>query len=612
MPEDDVEEISQLASDKIIIEIESPDKCPRYTARIVNDVEVKPSPYWVQERLRNLDVRPISNVVDVTNYVLLELGHPLHAFDYHLVNDARIIVRTAEEGERFITLDEKEHRLEASDLLIADPQRGIALAGVMGGLNTEIQDDTKDVLLECAYFDPVGIRTTSRDRGISSESSYRFERGVDPEMTIYAVNRAAYLIKEFAGGKALKGVVDNYPKPWQSSIVKLRPARVNRLLSTDIPAEDMTEFLKRLGCKIKDGEIIEAIPPSWRHDLEREVDLIEEVARLYGYDNVEAASKSSLPLVFYDETERMRRLTVRFKQSLVELGFREAISPSLVTSFDAKGLSGRDEPVKLVNPLSADMTHLRSSLAVSLMKATARTFNAGIYDVRLFEWGKCFRMIDNTIAEGNRLAGLMTGSIRPDSWLDKSHSITIYDLKGLIEQFATKISLDKLLFNPYDIAGLTDGCKISVAAEDNTQAIEIGEFGQIDPAICEIYNLDMAAWYFELDGDKLLKLTSGIQRYKPLSRYPAALRDLAFIVDLNLNAGDLGQIIKKRGGKYLEKLELFDLFSGKGIPAGKKSLAFHLIFRSAEGTLSEEVIDRSIKKIIDAASHEIGAKLRSS
>ena len=637
-PSFELQEDNKPAGERITVEIEAPDKCPRYSARMVEGVKIAASPLWMQDRLRNLGVRPISNVVDVTNYVLLELGHPLHAFDYHFIAGQKIIVRTAEDGEKFITLDDDEHKLQKSDLLIADSEKGIALAGVMGGLNSEIMDDTKDVLLECAYFEPVGIRITSRDRGISSESSYRFERGVDPEMTLYAVDRAAYLIHEYAGGRVLKGVVDNYPKPWRPQKLQLRTERVNSLLATDIPAEDMKLFLSRLGCDVHIKPPLEDLVhlpddkpppypppetrggiekettlkvkiPSWRHDLEREIDLVEEIARLHGYDRVTPAVSSGVPLSFDEAKERSRRLVSRFKQALVELGFRETISPSLVPQSDAERFPYREKPVRLLNPLSEDLSHLRVGLGPSLLRAAGRSLSAGLQNIRLFEWGKSFRMDGGSVDEGWRLAGLLTGNIRPESWIDDTRELGFFDLKGLIELFLNKISLDKPLFNPYDITGLSDGCGIFVDIED--QEWRTGQFGLLDPAVCEIFGVDVPAWFFEFDGDILLKAAGAVPQFRPLPRYPSARRDLAFQVDAELPAERLEEILRKHGGKQLETLELFDLFSGSGIPAGKKSLAYHLTFRSTERTLSDAEVDRWVEQMIDGAAAEVGAVLRS-
>lgn len=611
LPVVEVIECDEPADKCVSVDIQAPGKCPRYSARVLKGVLVAPSPLWMQERLRAVGIRPISNVVDVTNYVLMELGHPLHAFDYHLVADGGIIVRTANPGEKFTTLDEKEHTLSDTDLLIADKEKGIALAGVMGGLNSEIKDDTEDVLLECAYFEPVGVRITSRDRGISSESSHRFERGVDPEMTPFAINRTADLIHRFAGGKILKGIVDNYPRRWRKHTIKLRPVRSNKMLGIRIQAYKMENYLKALGCAVDrpDEKYFHVIPPSWRHDLQREIDLIEEVARIHGYDRIPEETVSSLPLKIDTNRERERRLIDRIKSSLVELGMHEAITVSLVSEADVERFSHDKEPVKLINPLSEDMSTLRTSLGLTLLRVAEKNIRAGNSDLRLFEWGKCFWMENGKLAEGWRLAGLVSGSVRPETWVENARDYSIHDLKGLISQFIQKISLDNVQYIYYDIVKfLIKGGGLLVG--EGEQGIPIGYFGQIRPEIAERFSLEIDLWYFDFDGERLLSLAGETPQLISLPRYPAAQRDLSFIIDNRISAGQLETIIRNSGGDTLVDVCLFDVYNGRGIPAGKKSLAYHLIYRSAARTLSDAEVDQAIETIVKSANSEIGAELR--
>lgn len=610
LPSIDIVEDLTETSAKVSVDILSPQRCPRYSARVVEGVEIKPSPLYMQERLRSVGVRPINNVVDVTNYILMELGHPLHAFDYHLVTDGKIIVRLAEKGEKFTTLDGKEHSLENTDLLIADPDRAIALAGVMGGLNSEIKNDTKDVLLECAHFEAVPIRITSRNRGINTESSHRFERGVDPEMTIYAINRAAQLINEFAGGRVLNGVVDNYPQPWTSAVITLREDRANMLLATDISASEMGDYLNALGCEVKISDTMEVTPPSWRHDLEREIDLIEEVARLYGYDKIKTAVKSSIPLISDPERERERRLIDRFKQSMVELGLYEANSFSLIPSVDESWFPEDLKPVRVQNPLSEDMAILRPNLASSLLRAVERNLKNGSNNVRLFEWGRCFRMGKNRVQEDWHLAGILTGKAQPANWAQNDQELTLYDLKGLIETLTEKISLDKVRFISYHIDSIFQfGGSVTVGPLDNSE--QIGIFGLLDAEIANKFDVSVPIWYFELEGDKMLSKAGKRLSFNPLPRFPAALRDLAFIVDETILAGQIRELAFEAGGELLEEVEVFDLFRGGSVPDGKKSLAFHLIYRSPVRTLSDDEVEHSIQRIIASAAKKVGAELRS-
>jgi len=612
IPSNEVNESDEPASDYLSVEIDAPNKCPRYAARLIKGIKIAPSPMWMQQRLEMVGVRPISNVVDVTNYVMLEVGHPLHAFDSNLVQDGRIIVRTADEDEKFVTLDSKEPQLVKSDLLIADENRGIALAGVMGGLNTEIQDDTTDVLLECAYFEPTGIRVTSRDRAISSESSRRFERGADPELVPFAIERAARLIKQLAGGQICQGIVDNYPKPWRQKKINLRPTRVNKLLGIRIQSYKMKNYLTGLGCKVEvvDAKNCTVNPPSWRHDLTREVDLIEEIARIHGYDRIGNAVTSRVPLSVNVNNENQRKKINQIKSSLTELGLREAINYSLIPASEFDKFPVRVEPAKVLNPLSEDMALLRPSLAVSLLSAAERNIRAGVDDVRLFEWGKCFWSVNGKISEEYRLGGVICGQSRPDSWLEKSRNTKIHDIKGVIEQFAHLNKLDNIRFICYDVIEyLKYGGKILTKQKNGD--IEIGWFGQIHPDIAERFNLSIPVYMFEFIGSRLLELTGKIPIHRPLPRYPAATRDLAFVLNSRTDAQTLDEIIWKFGGKNLTDVNLFDLYSGEGIDKDQKSLAYHLTFRDNVRTLSDSEVDQFIDRIVKEIENKVGASLRS-
>lgn len=612
LPVNDVNESDESASDLVSIDIQAPNRCPRYAARLIKGIRVEPSPMWMQQRLQMVGVRPISNMVDVTNYVMLELGHPLHAFDYNLVQDGKIIVRTADDGEKFVTLDSKKHKLTDSDLLIADKNRGIALGGVMGGLNTEIQDDTTDVLLECAYFEPTGIRVTSRDQMISSESSRRFERGADPELVPFAIDRAARLIRQLAGGKICQGIVDGYPKPWRAKKINLRPTRANKLLGIRIQAYKMENYLNSLGCSVEtvDDKNIRVIPPSWRPDLTREVDLIEEIARIHGYDRIGNAEVSQVPLSINVGNEKQRKAISKIKGSLVELGMREAINYSLISAAEFDKFPVDVKPAKVLNPLSEDMSLLRPSLSVSLLSAAERNIRSGVEDVRLFEWGKCFWSSKGKIEEAYRLGGVFCGLSRPDSWLEKSRNSAIHDIKGLLEQFVRLNRLDNIRFICYDVIHyLKYGGRI--VTKQKKQEIELGWFGQVQPEIAERFNLSVPVYLFEFDGGKLLELAGRTPKHKALPRYPAATRDLAFALDIRTDAGTLDEIIWKFGGKDLTDVNLFDLYSGKGIDEGQKSLAYHLTFRNDVRTLSDSEVDTVIDRIVKEIETTVGASLRS-
>ncbi len=634
MPDATPVESDEETNSLVSVEILDPDRCPRYTARVVRGVTIVPSPQWMQDRLKAVGVRPISNVVDATNYVMMELGHPLHAFDYHLVKQSRIIVRPAADGEKFRTLDDKEHVLSSSDLLIADPERGIALAGIMGGANSEIVETTRDVLIECAYFEPVGIRLTSRDRAIASESSRRFERGVDPEMTVYAANRAAFLIQQLAGGEVLKGAVDAYPNPWHPKSITLRPSRVNAILATDLNEPQMSAYLSSLACDVRshpassgavsfdgDGDptdiaaiaaiagasdVLTVTPPSWRGDLEREIDLIEEIIRLHGYNEVGMATRSAVPLEVVPERELERRLTGRIKQALVELGFREAITWSLISPNDAGSYPNGLEPVRVINPLSEDLSILRSSLAPTLMRAVERNLNVGIADVRLFEWGMCFWMDGGQIKESLRLGVIIIGNVRPESWIEKGRVFESHDLGGLVMDISQRLKLDSPNIKHQQTMDIlrTGGFLLCGGSEE-----PVGQFGQLVPEVASRFGIERPAWYIEIKGDQLLAMVGRVPSYRPLPKFPPARRDLAFLVENSVKAGELEELMKSSGGDLLEQVHLFDCYTGSGIPVGWKSLAFHLTFRSPDRTLADQEVDEAISEILRAAK-ATGAELR--
>ena len=609
MPKAEPLESSLPASETVSVKILDQVRCPRYTARVVKGVKIAPSPNWLQDRLRAVGIRPISNVVDVTNYVMMELGHPLHAFDYHLVKNGGIVVRSADSGEKFTTLDAKVHALSDTDLLIADSERGIALAGVMGGLNSEINVATQDVLIECAYFEPTSIRTTSRDRGIQTESSRRFERGVDIEMTAFAAARAAHLIQQLAGGEVLSGEVDAYPVKRTNRQIKLRSLRVNQILGAALPQDLMAKYLSALACKVvveKEGAegILAVEPPSWRRDLEREIDLIEEVIRLHGYNEVGLATRSAVPLEVDPDRDRQRQAVLRLKDTLVEFGLFEAISWSLTSLTDAERFPTGRIPVRVINPLSEDLSTLRTTPAIALLKAVERNLNVGNPNVRLFEWGKCFWTKEGDIHEENRLGIVLVGEVRPESWIENGRAFGIHDLQGLATDLVSRLRLDNVQMIPYDIPEF-----LSQGASLRTGTNTLGHFGQIAPEITARFGIERSVWYIELEGDSLIAKMGQTPSYKPLPKYPTARRDLAFLVSRNVEVGTLQTALSKAGGVYLVSVELFDLYRDKGIAQDKQSLAFHLNFRSSERTLGDAEVDRAIENMVKAAT-ELGADLR--
>jgi phenylalanyl-tRNA synthetase beta chain len=609
--------------DFVAVRNQEPELCPRYTARVVTGVKVGPSPDWLRQTLEKVGIRSISNVVDVTNYVMLETGQPLHAFDYHLIakgadGKPTIVVRRAAADEKFKTLDGQERTLTPDMLLIADEQKGIALAGVMGGANTEIRDDTKDVLIESAYFAPTNIRRTSKALGLRSESSYRFERGCDVGIADYASQRAAQLILETAGGTLVPGVVDAYPQPAKAKDISLRFAKTDELLGVAIAPEQQVKLLTSLGLgvlPIADGQSPTANGqsatfsiPTFRVDLKREVDLIEEIARLHGVDKIPSTAPRGAvgahPFdAMYDEIAAVRRL-------LAGLGLNEAQGQTLVSSAEC-GMRNA-ECVPLANPLSSDMDVLRPSLLPGLIHSLRHNLNRKNNDVALFEIGRVFlRAGSETGApkEERRVAIALTGAREPAFWSgdDRDAKFDAMDLKGLVEDVLEHFGLRGIQFGK---RAEPNALFLESAAVTLGGKVQLGELGQLLPALAKQYDLRDAVFLAELRLDELIARGNRSKSFKPLPQFPASRRDVAMLVPEATTHDAVLQAIKQAKPANLESVELFDVFRGKNVPAGQKSLAYAFTYRAADKTLTDNDVNAAHAKAVDALKQKLSATVR--
>ena len=598
----------------VAVRLDEPELCPRYTARVVTGVKVGPSPDWLRQTLEKVGIRSISNVVDVTNFVMLETGQPLHAFDYHLIakgadGKPTIVVRRAAAGEKFTTLDNQERTLTSDMLLIADEQKGIALAGVMGGANTEIRDDTRDVLIESAYFAPTNIRRTSKALGLRSESSYRFERGCDIGIADYASQRAAQLILETAGGKLVEGVVDAFPQPAKAKEISLRFAKTDELLGVAIAPEQQAKFLTSLGLtQSATGNPQSAVfsIPTFRVDLKREVDLIEEIARLHGVDKIPstaprgAVGAHSFDAV-YDEIAAVRRL-------LTGLGLNEAQGQTLIGKSEVRSQKS-EEIVALSNPLSSDMDALRPSLLPGLIHSLRHNLNRKINDVALFEIGRVFTSVNGQPKEERRVAIALTGARALAFWSgeDRDAKFDAMDLKGLVEDVLEHFGLRGVMFGKraepnalfLESAGVTLGGKV-----------QLGELGQLLPTLAKQYDLRDAVFLAELRLDELLARGNRNKSFKPLPQFPASRRDVAMLVPEATTHDAVLQAVKQAKPANLESVELFDVFRGKNVPAGQKSLAYAFTYRAADKTLTDADVNAAHAKAVDALKQKLQAAVR--
>jgi len=578
---------------------------------------VGPSPDWLRSTLEKVGIRSISNVVDVTNYVMLEIGQPLHAFDYHLIAPGKgqnssapqptIIVRRAAAGEKFRTLDNQERTLTADMQLIADEEKGIALAGVMGGANTEINDCTVDVLIESACFAPTNIRRTSKALGLRSESSYRFERGADVGICDWASRRAAQLILETAGGSLAEGVVDLYPQPAQPKQLSLRFSKSKDLLGIGISHAEQIAYLVRLGLTLvqqEPGECVFAVP-TWRVDLKREVDLVEEVGRLFGVEKIPAtpprgALGSNAFDSVYDQIAEARRL-------LTGLGLNEAQGQTLIPS--AEFGNGSAEAVMLANPLSGDMDMLRPSLLPGLIHSLRHNVSRKNYEVALFEIGRVFAQANGQTKEERRVALALTGQRTLPFWSGdgREAKFDIYDLKGLAEEFLEQFGLRGVAFTK---RAESSKLFLESAAVTLGGKLPLGELGQLLPALAKKYDLRDAVFLAEFSLDVLLSRRNPAKSFKPLPQFPSSRRDVAMLVPESVTHEAVLHAVKQAKAGNLESVELFDIFRGQGIPEGQKSLAYAFTYRAADKTLTDADVNSAHEKVLNGLKTQLKVELR--
>jgi phenylalanyl-tRNA synthetase beta chain len=612
VPEIKIQEAKTSVADLVSVKIEDAAACPRYTARVVKGVKIGPSPDWLKQALEKTGIRSINNVVDVTNFVMLESGQPLHAFDYHLIakgadGKPTILIRQAKDQEKFKTLDGVERTLTSETLLIADEQKGIALAGVMGGANTEIADTTKDVLIESAYFSPTNIRRTSKTLGLRSESSYRFERGADVEICDWASRRAAQLILETAGGELAQGVVDVYPTPAKQKEVALHFQKTTALLGIPISHAVQISYLTSLGLAVKQqspGECIFGIP-TFRVDLKRDVDLIEEIGRLYGVDKIPATpprnaiGMSAFDAV-YDAAAEVRRL-------LTGLGLNEAQGQTLIAHEECSVKP--EEQVAMANPLSSDMDVLRPTLLPGLIHSLRHNVSRKNYDVGLFEIGRVFVSQNGASKEESRVAIALTGRRALNFWSgsERGEKFDVFDLKGIVEDFLEQFALRGVAFAKREgSAGLfLESATVSLGGR-----VPLGELGQLSPALAKKYDLRDAVYLAELNLDQMLARRNPAKSFKALPQFPAIRRDAAILVAEATTHDAVLQVVKQTKPANLESVELFDVFRGKNVPEGQKSLAYAFTYRSPEKTLTDAEVNTTHGKIIEALKAEVQATVR--
>jgi len=605
------EDINSITSVKII----DSDLCPRYTARMIKDVEIGPSPVWMKTRLEAVGLRSINNVVDVTNFVMLEMGQPLHSFDFRFLEEGRIVVRKSVQDEEFVSLDGKARKLEADTLLICDGVKPVAIGGIMGGLNSEVKDDTRIVFLESAYFNPSSIRRSARRLAMPTDAAFRFERGIDPEGVLAALNRAARLIADLSGGKVCKNYIDEYPaKVPAAANIPLALSRVNAVIGTAIEGSEVIRILQSIGMEVKESEPgkYSVTPPTYRVDITREIDLIEEVARLYGYDRVPV----TLPDVAVTEMAVIPRLDLeeRIRTVLTGNGYNEVINYSFISpqSVDYLGLTENDERRRLVhikNPLVEDQAVMRTTMIFALLDSLKKNANNGCFNLKLFEMGRIFLSCGagKLPEERNVLAGLLSGTIGEDLW-NYRLNVDFYDVKGCLDNLFSDLKTGDCRYvaeNPEPF--LHPGKSANIYLKDS----KVGYLGEVHPDVKDRMDLKVNSYVFEINLDMLVSHIAGEVTYKEISKYPAVARDVAFVVDSSVQADYMLDIVLRQKEDLLENVGIFDIYAGKGLPDGTKSLGLRFSYRSPDKTLTDLEVNNVHERIVRKTLDLTGARVRS-
>ena len=609
-----VNENGESIDGKTSVAIEAHDLCTRFTSRLVTNVTIEPSPLWMQNRLRNSGIRPINNVVDVTNYVMLELGQPMHAYDYDCVADHTLIARRAKAGETLTTLDGNERELNESMLIIADTKGPIGVAGVMGGLTSEVTDKTTNVLFEAAVFNGPSIRRTSKALGMRSEASGRFERGVNHKYTAYAIDRAAQLLQQICPScKVSVGVIDVYLEPVEQRTVTFTAEQINDYLGTSIEKDRMVDILTKLEFGITEsGDTIEALVPTWRDDVTGMPDIAEEVARIVSYDNI--APTIPVAILSSGGMTPKKALTKEVTHYLAHAGLSQIITFSFMhkdglTNMMLPEGDGRYTAIPILNPISEEFPYMRTTLVPAVIEAAKRNIAQQNKDLWLFETANVYEPkalpLTEVPHERPMACGIMMGKVTEAAWNQAQRDTDFYDVKGVVDGLLAKLGLTQYDIQPSSESYYHPG----VSAHYTVNGVTIANYGELHPQVVKNFDLSGKVYMFEIDLEAVLSIIVPPFRYQSFSKFPGTSRDLAIVAPVSVTSGDIVALIKEHGGEYLESVSIFDVYEGEHIEAGYRSLAYNLQFRSMEGTLNDEDIDGAIQAIIDALATK-NCKLR--
>ncbi len=631
LPKVEFSESKKKSEELATVEIIDAINCPRYVGKVVSNVEIKESPDWLKKRLKSIGLRPINNVVDVTNFVLYEVGQPLHAFDLDNLNGKKIVVRQAGNDKKFTTLDSKERELDQKDLMICDGAKPVAIAGVMGGENSEVMSSTKNILIESAFFNPSSIRRTAKHLGLSTDASFRFERGTDLGITKWAARRASQLIQETAGGEIASGEIDAYPNPVDKKKTSLRFSRINKILGYDISAKEVKRILIRLGFEIlgddsqktiqekllprfdigyKGKDFIDVVIPPSRHDIEREIDLIEEVARIYGYNKIPEINKMGVTL---EQKVDHSAFDGNVRNMLNSLGFYEIITNSFLSESIAEKFG---KPINVLNPQSSELSHLRPSLLPGMLTTISNNLKVNEHDLKLFEIGKVFEKITeknissfDDFRESECLLVCLTGNELRTDWFAQDRVFDVYDLKGFVESFLNKLMCNSAFTVSYPTA---DDSHLETIFNFLIGNQVLGYGGKVKKEACMLFDVDQEVFVFEMDLATLKQIAVPERTFHDLLKYPKVYRDFAFVLDISIDSHSIIEVIKSVSSNLLHNIKLFDIFQSESLGKGKKSLAFQLEYYHENRTLTEEEVDKEFRNAIKAVEQKLNGKLRGS
>lgn len=618
LPDVSAFQAGSVTDKSVQVEVLNHEAAPRYMGLTITGVKVAESPDWLKTRLRSIGLNPHNNVVDITNFILHEIGQPLHAFDANKIKGRKIVVRTCPEGTPFVTLDGVERKLSERDLMICDEEKPMCLAGVFGGLDSGVTEETTEVFLESAYFNPVWIRKSAKRHGLSTDASFRYERGIDPNIAPYALKRAALLVTELAGGQISSPVTDIYPEPIQPFHFEISLDRVKRLIGKDIPDETIRKIIAALDVKIEqeEGETLHVAVPAYRVDVQREADLVEDILRIYGYNNVEIPQAVHSTLSYAPHPDR-EKVTNLIADLLTANGFNEIMSNSLTKAayYDDLKAYKAENCVRIINPLSSDLSVMRQTLLFNALEAVELNTNRRNSDLKLYEFGNCYWYNPDKASEGglapyseqNHLSILITGADHALSWNTKAQPTSFYTLKAMVEKLFNRIGID---LNSAVMESLqSDLYREAVTYKINGK--QIVEMGIVSKKIRSKFDIKADVYYLEMNFDAFLKLTKNHKvTVEELSKFPEVRRDLALLVDTQVTFSQLREIAFSVEKKLLKNVTLFDVYEGDKLPVGKKSYALNFVLEDTTKTLTDQVIDRVMSNLIREFERRAGAQIR--